>query len=224
MTIWIVYNTASREIVVVTDNAAEAALWAISTELTATGALNTLATIDAQPGQYYLADGTVSDTAPRTDIQSMRLDARRLHEYLNQLWAKLHQQGAAHTWAEVVKVHDYIAAVHHATYQTIKVNPLANTALSRSEWCVAMLAGPFAVGGLVQLSIPLAFQEIASNAAVGTVQAVAWVTPVDNAHYSIADSLNTLNRLAGGLGSDMAPLVITESELASGAWIETVTA
>ena len=222
MSIWIVYQAADRLIVGVFGTAADAAAWvAAGTGLRATAGLTTAAALEAQPGQYYLADGTVAFDLPLTDLDKLKRAARRAHAHLRHLWEELQIEGAAHPWAEMVKVHDYLARVHPSLYTLVKDDPLTRTIVQRTTLCDAFLTGPQALGSA--LSIPVLFSTIAAADAVGTVQGVSYVNPLTDAHVTIADSLNQFSRTSWGLGSQAEHLVVTEQQLASGDWADTIT-
>ena len=222
MTIWIVYQAADRLIVGVFGTAADAAARvSAGTGLVATAGLTTAAALEAQPGQYYLADGTLAFDLPLTDLDKLKRAARRAHAHLRHLWEELQVEGAAHPWAEMVKVHDYLARVHPSLFALVKTNSLPRTVVQRTTMCDALLEGPQASGSA--LSIPVLFSTIAAADDIGTDQGVIYVNPLTDAHVSIADSLVTVTRSAWHLGDTFAPLIVTEQQLASGNWADTIT-
>ena len=222
MTIWIVYQAVDRLIVGVFGTAADAAARVdAGTGLVATAGLTTAAALEAQPGQYYLTDGTLAFDLPLTDLDKLKRAARRAHAHLRHLWEELQVEGAAHPWAEMVKVHDYLARVHPSLYTLVKDDPLTRTIVQRTTLCDALLDGPQALGSA--LTIPVLFSTIAAADAVGTVQGVIYVNPFTDAHVSIATSLQAILRHSWKLGSSMEPLVVTEEQLASGDWADTIT-
>ena len=222
MTIWIVYQAADRLIVGVFGTAADAAARvSAGTGLVATAGLTTAAALEAQPGQFYLADGTVAFDLSLTDLEKLKRAARRAHAHLRHLWEELQVEGAAHPWAEMVKVHDYLARVHPSLFKLVKTNPHTRTVVQRTTMCDAILEGPQALGSA--LSIHVLFSTIAAADDVGTVQGVIYVNPFTDAHVSIATSLQSIIRDSWKLGTSMAPLVVTEEQLASGDWADTIT-
>ena len=221
MSIWIVYN-ADRLIVGVFGTAADAAAWvAAGTGLTATAGLTTDNALAAQPGQYYLTNGTVAFDFPLTDLDKLKRAVRRAHAHLRHLWDELQIEGAAHPWAEMVKVHDYLARVHPSLYTLVKDDPHDRTIVQRTTLCDALLDGPQALGSA--LTIPVLFSTIAAADDIGTVQGVIYVNPFTDAQVSIATSLQSILRHSWKLGSAAAPLVVTEQQLASGDWADTIT-
>ena len=223
MTIWIVYQAADRLIVGVFGTAADAAARvSAGTGLVATAGLTTAAALEAQPGQYYLADGTLAFDLPLTDLDKLKRAARRAHAHLRHLWEELQVEGAAHPWAEMVKVHDYLARVHPSLFTLVKTDEYSpEPSVQRTTLCDAILDGPQALGSA--LSIPVLFSTIAAADAVGTAQGVIYVNPFTDAHVSIATSLQAITRESWKLGSATAPLVVTEQQLASGDWADTIT-
>ena len=73
MTIWIVYQAADRLIVGVFGTAADAAARvSVGTGLVATAGLTTAAALEAQPGQFYLANRTISSDKPPSDVELLQ--------------------------------------------------------------------------------------------------------------------------------------------------------
>ena len=221
MSIWIVYN-ADRLIVGVFGTAASAAAWVdAGTGLTSTAGLTTANALSAQPDQYYLLDGTITYDKPQTDLEILKSRVWQVHAHLLNLWGQLQVEAAAHPWGEMVKVHDYFARIHPTLFHLLKTNGPGRTLAQRLVYATAMLAGPQQSGSA--LIAPVLFAAVAGQDNAGTVQGVSYVNPLTDAHVSIADSLTTFNRLTWGLGSTAAPLVVTEQQLSSGGWINTIT-
>ena len=220
MTVWIVYN-AGRLIVGVFGAAASAAASVnAGTGLTATAGLTTAAALAAQPGQFYLLDGTITYDKPQTDLEILKSRVWEVHAHLLDLWGQLQVEAAAHPWGEMVKVHDYFARIHPTLFHLLKTNATPRTLAQRLVYATAMLAGPQQSGSA--LIAPVLFATVAAQASVGTAQGVSYVNPLTDAHVTIAASLITSTRLAWGLGSTQAPLVVTEQQLSSGGWINTI--
>ena len=221
MNIWIVYNT-DRLIVGVFGNAADAAAWvAAGTGLVATVGMTTAAAFEAQPGQYYLTDGTITYDKPLSDLEILQQRIWEVHGHLINLWGQLQIEAAAHPWAEMIKVHDYFSRVHPTLFFLMH-NYSSKTLTERTNYCSAMLLGPEASSNN-PMTIPALFAAIAAADAVGTVQGVTYVNPTDNTHVSIIASLATGTRALWMLGSTVHPLVVTEQQLSSGDWINTLT-
>ena len=220
MSIWIVYN-ADRLIVGVFGTAASAAAWVdAGTGLTATAGLTTAAALAAQPGQYYLADGTVTHDKQLSDVELLQQRMWQLHGHLLNIWGLLQIEAAAHPWGEMIKCHDYFARIHQTLYFLVKTNATDRTLAQRLGYATAMLAGPQQSGSA--LITPVLFAAVAAEASVGTVQGVSYVNPATDAHLTIAASLLYSSRLTWGLGSTSDPLVVTEQQLSSGGWINTI--
>ena len=218
MSIWIVYN-ADRLIVGVFGTAASAAAWVdAGTGLTATAGLTTAPALAAQPGQYYLADGTVTHDKPQTDLEILKSRVWQVHAHLLNLWGQIQIEAAAHPWSELQKVHDYLARIHPSLYTLMRLT--SRTQVQRATYCSKMLEGPQASNQV--LGIPELFYIIAAADDVGTGQGVTYVNPLIVEHVSIADSLVTASRFAWGLGSTTDHLVVTEQQLASGNWINSI--
>ena len=222
MSIWIVYQAADRLIVGVFGTAADAAAWvAAGTGLVATAGLTTAAALAAQPGQYYLLDGTIAYDKPQTDLEILKSRVWQVHAHLLDLWGLLQIEAAAHPWGEMVKVHDYFARIHPSLYHLLKTNVPGRTLAQRLVYATAMLAGPQQSGSA--LIAPVLFATVAALDNVGSVQGVTYVNPLTDAHVTIADSLLGITRSSWGLGTTQAPLVVTEQQLSSGGWINTIT-
>ena len=220
MTVWIVYN-ADRLIVGVFGTAASAAASVnAGTGLTATAGLTTAAALGAQPGQFYLLDGTITYDKPQTDLEILKTRVWEVHAHLLNLWGLLQIEAAAHPWGEMVKVHDYFARIHPTLFLLLKTNVPGRTLAQRLVYSTAMLAGPQQSG--LALIAPVLFATVAAQASVGTAQGVSYVNPLSDAHLTIAASLDEGNRETWGLGSTAAPLVVTEQQLSSGGWINTI--
>ena len=220
MSIWIVYN-ADRLIVGVFGTAAAAAAWVdAGTGLTATAGLTTAAALAAQPGQYYLADGTVIHDKPQTDLEILKSRVWQVHAHLLNLWAQIQIEAAAHPWSELQKVHDYLARIHPSLYTLMLRTD--RTQAQRAAYCGKMLEGPQASNQ--PLEIPELFFTIAAADDVGTLQGVTYVSPLTDDHATIAESLVVLTRFQWHLGSASAGIVVTEQQLASGQWINSISA
>ena len=225
MSIWIVYQAADRLIVGVFGTAADAAARvSAGTGLRATAGLTTDNALAAQPGQYYLADGTVAFDFPLSALAILKQTVWTAHAHLQHVWEQIQIEGAAHPWAELIKVHNYLAKVHPSLFTIVKTNAATRTAVERTAFCAAIPNGPQDGSGNV-LSIGALFQAISGAADVGTQQGVVYVDPnTPYAHVSIAASLNETKRMVWGLGSSSGTaFVVTEQELASGNWIDTIT-
>ena len=221
MTVWIVYN-AERLIVGVFGTAASAAARVnAGTGLTATAGLTTASALDAQPYQFYLIDGTITYDKPQTDLELLKSKVWQVHAHLLDLWGLLQIEAAAHPWGEMVKVHDYFARIHPTLFHLLKTNVPGRTLAQRLVYATAMLAGPQHSGSA--LTAPVLFALVAALTAVGTAQGVTYVQPLTDAHLSIAASLVESDRSNWGLGSTQSPLVVTEQQLSSGGWINTIT-
>ena len=220
MSIWIVYN-ADRLIVGVFGTAASAAAWVdAGTGLTATAGLTTANALSAQPDQYYLLDGTIAYDKPQTDLEILKSRVWQVHAHLLNLWGQLQVEAAAHPWGEMVKVHDYFARIHPSLYHLLKTNATDRTLAQRLVYATAMLAGPQHSGSAI--IAPVLFATVAAATPVGSVQGVTYVNYITDAQVSITDSLTEFNRQAWGLGSTTSPLVVTEQQLSSGGWINTI--
>ena len=222
MSIWIVYN-ADRLIVGVFGTAASAAAWVdAGTGLTATAGLTSATALAAQPDQYYLLDGTITYDKPQTDLEILKSRVWQVHAHLLNLWGQLQIEAAAHPWGEMVKVHDYFARIHPTLYFLLKTNGTGRTLAQRLVYATAMLAGPQQSG--LALIAPVLFATVAAQASVGTAQGVSYVNPLTDVHLTIAQSLDATKREQWGFGSTtLAPLVVTEQQLSSGGWINTIT-
>ena len=221
MTVWIVYNAARLIVGVFGAAASAAASVNAGTGLTATAGLTTDSALAAQPGQFYLVNGTVTYDKPQTDLEILKTRVWEVHAHLLNLWGQLQIEAAAHPWGEMVKVHDYFARIHQTLYFLLKTNGTNRTLAQRLVYATAMLAGPQQSGSA--LIAPVLFAAVAAEASVGTVQGVSYVNPLTDAHLTIAASLVVDSRLGWGLGSVGAPLIVTEQQLSSGGWINTIT-
>ena len=220
MSIWIVYN-AERLIVGVFGTAASAAAWVdAGTGLTSTAGLTTANALSAQPDQYYLLDGTIAYDKPQTDLEILKSRVWQVHAHLLNLWGLLQIEAAAHPWGEMVKVHDYFARIHPTLYHLLKTNVPQRTLAQRLVYATAMLAGPQHAGAAI--IAPVLFATVAALDNVGSVQGVTYVNPLTDAHLTIAASLVMISRHGWGLGDATSPLVVTEQQLSSGGWINTI--
>ena len=220
MTVWIVYN-AGRLIVGVFGTAASAAASVnAGTGLTATAGLASAAALAAQPGQFYLVNGTVTYDKPQTDLEILKTRVWEVHAHLLNLWGLLQIEAAAHPWGEMVKVHDYFARIHPTLYHLLKTNVPQRTLAQRLVYATAMLAGPQQSG--LALIAPVLFATVAAQPSVGTAQGVSYVNPLTDAHLTIVASLVYDSRQSWGFGTTTAPLVVTEQQLSSGGWINTI--
>ena len=220
MEVWIVYNAARLIVGVFGAAASAAASVNAGTGLTATAGLTTAAALAAQPGQFYLLDGTITYDKPQTDLEILKSRVWQVHAHLLDLWGLLQIEAAAHPWGEMVKVHDYFARIHPSLYHLLKTNVPGRTLAQRLVYATAMLAGPQQSGSA--LTAPVLFALVAALTPVGTAQGVTYVNPVTDAHLTIAASLVTSSRQGWGLGSTADPLVVTEQQLSSGGWINTI--
>ena len=220
MTVWIVYN-AERLIVGVFGTAASAAARVnAGTGLTATAGLTTAAALDAQPYQFYLIDGTITYDKPRTDLEILKSSVWQVHAHLLNLWGQIQIEAAAHPWSELQKVHDYLARIHPSLYTLMLRTD--RTQAQRAAYCAKMLEGPQASNQ--PLGIPELFFTIAAAADVGTLQGVTYVSPLTDDHATIAESLVGTTRFNWHLGTISAGIVVTEQQLASGEWINSISA
>ena len=218
MKVWIVYN-AERLIVGVFGTAASAtALVDAGTGLTATAGLTTDSALASQPGQFYLLDGTVTYDKPRTDLEILKTRVWQVHAHLLNLWGQIQIEAAAHPWSELQKVHDYLARIHPSLYTLMRLT--SRTQAQRTTYCDKMLEGPQLSNQV--LEIPELFYTIAAADDVGTGQGVTYVNPITVEHVTIAVSLVTGTRFAWGLGSTSDHMVVTEQQLASGEWINSI--
>ena len=220
MEVWIVYNAARLIVGVFGAAASAAASVNAGTGLTATAGLTTAAALAAQPGQFYLLDGTVTYDKPQTDLEILKSRVWQVHAHLLDLWGLLQIEAAAHPWGEMVKVHDYFARIHPTLFFLLKTNGTGRTLAQRLVYATAMLAGPQQSGSA--LIAPVLFALVAAEDNAGTVQGLSYVNPLTDAHLTIAASLNVQSRLTWGLGSSASPLVVTEQQLSSGGWINTI--
>ena len=220
MSIWIVYNADRLIVGVYPDAAQAAAVVSAGTGLTATAGLTTAAALAAQPSQFYLLDGTVTYDKPQTDLEILKSRVWQVHAHLLDLWGQLQIEAAAHPWGEMVKVHDYFARIHPSLYHLLKTNVPQRTLAQRLVYATAMLAGPQHAGSA--MIAPVLFAAVAAATPVGAAQGVIYVNPLTDAHVSIADSLIYITRMGWGLGDTSSPLVVTEQQLASGGWINTI--
>ena len=221
MTIWIVYQAADRLIVGVFGTAADAAARVtFGTGLVATAGLTTAAALEAQPGQFYLTNRTISSDKPPSDVELLQQRVWQVHGHLINLWGLLQVEAAAHPWGEMVKVHDYFARIHPTLFHLLKTNVPMRTLAQRLVYATAMLAGPQHSGSAI--IAPVLFSTVAAATPVGTAQGVTYVNPLTDVHVSIADSLVEFTRHSWGLGTTADPLVVTEQQLSSGGWINTI--
>ena len=220
MEVWIVYNAARLIVGVFGAAASAAASVNAGTGLTATAGLTTAAALAAQPGQFYLLDGTVTYDKPQTDLEILKSRVWQVHAHLLDLWGLLQIEAAAHPWGEMVKVHDYFARIHPTLFHLLKTNAPGRTLAQRLVYATAMLAGPQQSGSAI--IIPVLFATVAAADAVGVAQGVTYVQPLTDAQLSIVASLASESRAQWGLGSTIAPLVVTEEQLSSGGWINTI--
>ena len=222
MSIWIVYD-ADRLIVGVFGTAADAAAWvAAGTGLTATAGLTSASALAAQPGQFYLTNRKITSDKPLSDVEELQQRVWQVHAHLINLWGLLQIEAAAHPWSEMIKVHDYFARIHPSLYHLLKTNVPMRTLAQRLVYATAMLAGPQHSGSAI--IPPVLFATVAAATPVGVAQGVTYVNPVTDAQLSIAASLSPFDREnAWGLGSTTNPLVVTEQQLASGGWINSIT-
>ena len=221
MTVWIVYNAARLIVGVFGAAASAAASVNAGTGLTATAGLTTAAALGAQPGQFYLVNGTVTFDKPQTDLEILKTRVWEVHAHLLDLWGLLQIEAAAHPWGEMVKVHDYFARIHPSLFHLLKTNATGRTLAQRLVYATAMLAGPQQSGSA--LTAPVLFALVAAQVSVGTAQGVSYVNPLTDAHLTIAASLNEGHREQWGFGATTSPLVVTEQQLSSGGWINTIT-
>ena len=220
MTVWIVYN-AGRLIVGVFGTAASAAASVnAGTGLTATAGLTSASALAAQPYQFYLANGTVTYDKPLSDVEVLQQRVWQVHGHLLNIWGLLQIEAAAHPWGEMIKCHDYFARIHPTLYHLLKTNGTGRTLAQRLVYATAMLAGPQQSG--LALIAPVLFATVAALPSVGTAQGVSYVNPLTDVHLTIAQSLDATKRETWGLGSTTSPLVVTEQQLSSGGWINTI--
>ena len=198
MSIWIVYQAADRLIVGVFGTAADAAARvSAGTGLRATAGLTTDNALAAQPGQYYLADGTVAFDFPLSALAILKQTVWTAHAHLQHVWEQIQIEGAAHPWVELIQVHNYLAKIHPSLFTIVKTNATMRSLVERTAFCAAIPNGPQDGSGNV-LSIGALFQAISTEADVGTQQGVVYVNPNSPyAHVSIADSLLTNIRSCG---------------------------
>ena len=167
MTIWIVYQATDRLIVGVFGTAADAAdRVTFGTGLVATAGLTTAAALEAQPGQFYLANRTISSDKPPSDVELLQQRVWQVHTHLINIWGLLQVEAAAHPWDEMMKVHDYFARIHPSLFHLLKTNTTNRTLAQRLVYATAMLAGPQHSGSAI--IAPVLFSAVAGLIDVGT--------------------------------------------------------
>ena len=177
---------------------------------------------NAQPGWFLTTAGVTVQALPLNALQVLQNTMREAHDYLIDLQNNLHHEGSARPWVEVVTVHDYFARLHQSNYRIVRENTIPVTVAQRTVYATALLAGP-QDGSNVRLTVSELFDAISGVSAVGTVQGVTYVNPIDGVQVTITDSLEYQTRLGWGLGLTGTPLIVSEAQLVSGLWIDGIT-
>ena len=160
---------------------------------------------------------------PPSSVEVLKLAMWSAHLHLIDVWEKLHSEGAGHLWAEVVQVHDFCRLIHQSNFRIVSQNPNNKTDAELTTYAEALVAGPQDGSGN-GLTISQLFGEIITNIAlVGTTQGFTYASPDNGNQLTIAAALVGSIRTTFGLGSDAAHFAVTETDLASGGWIDNLT-
>ena len=129
----------------------------------------------------------------------------------------------AHPWGEMVKVHDYFARIHPTLFFLLKTNGTGRTLAQRLVYATAMLAGPQQSG--LALIAPVLFATRCRRSQRRNRAGPLIRQPSDGRasdHRRIACSHRRPTKLGSRFNVD-DPLIVTEQQLSSGGWINTIT-
>ena len=188
---------------------------------------------NAEPGWFLTTAGVTVGELPLTSIQELQAAMRLAHAYLIATWNALHEESASHPWAEVTLVHDYFARIHPSNYRILKENPNSLTMAERIRYAKNLLDGPLKEGGTAaqKPTIPELFADLITALAITDLalnaQGVTYVAPASGAVLTPQASLVKADRASAGLGAAVTnvgyQLSVTDIQLASGDWIDTLT-
>ena len=223
---YIVYETATREVVsagIKATSAAAATLAATDADWSAYASEVTGNDFDpnAEPGWFLTTAGKIVREIPVAPIELTKAAAWAAHDYLSDLWEQLHAEGAGHPWAEVVLVHDFFVIVHKSNFRIVSENPNSLSAAVREAYLRALPDGPVDATGARE-TISSLFAQVVANP-VGTAQGITFVNPSSAVQLTMTQALNTQLREAIGLGPTTGTFSVTEAQLASGTWIDSIT-
>ena len=178
---------------------------------------------NAQPGWFITTAGAVVLEIPPPPLALLKNAMWSAHLHLISVWEMLHSEGAGHLWAEVVQVHDFCRLIHQSNFRIVSQNPNNKTYAELTTYAEALTHGPQDGSGN-GLTMSQLFGEIITNIAdVGDVQGFSYVNPDNGNQVTILDGMDSTLRTNAGLGSTGTPFAVTETDLASGGWIEGLT-
>ena len=178
---------------------------------------------NAEPGWFLTAAGVTVLELPLTALEELKVEMSAAHHYMIALQEQLHIEGNGRSWEEVTIVHNYFARVHQSNFRIVKDNIPNFTIAERRKYAVELVAGP-QNAALVRLSIPELFDAIIDPSQTLNGQGVTYVNPATGLQITVALSMAlSSQRSDWGLGTDTDPLVISEAQLVSGLWTETIT-
>ena len=178
---------------------------------------------NAQPGWFITTAGAVVLEIPPPSIALLKNAMWSAHLHLTSVWEMLHSEGAGHLWAEVVQVHDFCRLIHQSNFRIVSENPNNKTHAELTAYAEGLVAGPQDGSGNGLTMSQLFGLIIANIGSVGTEQGYTYVNPDNGDQITIVDAMQSSTRTTAGLGSTAAPFAVTETDLASGGWIENLT-
>ena len=168
------------------------------------------------PGTYW--DGSdilgVRPLSTLPDLDHLKAEARMTHADLRTKAAAVTVEGWSHAAAEGAIVHDYYAFAHHGLY--VVLHSATWTTAQKIAQCQNTRLGPLDVA-----STPEFFQRVqAGNITVGPVVACMFAEPAAGVRLNVLEIINR----SGILFTNTNEVTdVSDTQLASGDWVEDVT-
>ena len=176
---------------------------------------------DLSPNVAYFNGISLEEERPLSSLSvrtRLRHAYREHHSHLTELAHAVIEEGIAHAITEQHIIHNMIAFAHHGAYTVAHDDDLTDD--QKIAWAQVQILGPADITG-TSLAVRAfhwyeAVRAIASP--VAPTSACAWVEPSTGARINVAEINSKITEI---FGDD--PIVVTESDLAQGGWIDSLT-
>ena len=174
---------------------------------------------------YFNGTAVVSDDAYETitledlsSLQKKKNAFRAHHTYLTNQSHAIIEEGLAHAIAEQHIIHNMIAFAHHGAYTVAHDADLSDD--QKIAWAVNQQLGPSDIAGASLEVRAFHWYEAvrALSSPTAPTSACTWVNPSTGARLPVSSIYGQITTI---FGDD--PIVVTESDLAQGGWIEGLT-
>ena len=216
MAAWVVYKSSDRSVISghPTSAAATAAKGVGELTIAVKDADNNAADLPEWffPGAYVTTKGVLLQDAPLSDLDTLKASLRGTHAQIFSWAAGVNAIASVWPAADVAKAHDWLVWGRVGWAQVAK----------SAQWTMAQRTA-FSNGvsqGSKNVASPSAFfKDAAAVALAAPTAAVVWRNPDDGSAWTLAESKTKTKVVESKFAS--APSL---SELASGSWIEDITA